>query len=409
MAHHTGRIEAYRSAGDANGLARAAAYLGLGAAAMYIADPDRGRRRRALARDRLTHASRVLNEGARATSRDLTKRVYGLWAVGKNRFRRSHASDEVLIPRIRSQLGRVVSHPHAIEVAVRDAQVVLSGPILAREVDALMACVRKVPGVGAVENRMAVYREAGNVSALQGGYPRVRNRFELLQENLSPASRLLAGLAGGAFMLGGLRQRSGFGTLVAAAGLALLARAAMNREIAAVVGFADGTRGIDVQKTIHVNAPVEDVFAFWTNYENFPRFMTNVLAIEALGGNRSHWIVCGPAGATIEWTSEMTAVVPTELIEWRTVEGSMAKHCGTVRFDRNDIGGTRVSIKLCYVPLAGAIGHAVARLFGTDPKSKMDADLMRMKSMIETGRPPHEAAGRSAAARSSASTEASPA
>jgi uncharacterized membrane protein len=63
-----------------------------------------------------------------------------------------------------------------------------------------------------------------------------------------------------------------------------------------------------------------------------------------------------------------------------------------VRFDSNGNGGTRVDIQLCYVPLAGALGHAVARAFGADPKSEMDADLMRMKTMIETGHPPHDAA-----------------
>jgi uncharacterized membrane protein len=63
-----------------------------------------------------------------------------------------------------------------------------------------------------------------------------------------------------------------------------------------------------------------------------------------------------------------------------------------VRFDPNGNGGTRLDIQLCYVPVAGALGHAVAKVFGADPKSEMDADLMCMKTLIETGRRPHDAA-----------------
>ena len=83
---------------------------------------------------------------------------------------------------------------------------------------------------------------------------------------------------------------------------------------------------------------------------------------------------------------------PNALIEWRSTPDSQVKHEGAVRFEPTDDGGTRVSVGLCYVPPAGALGHAVASLFGADPKSEMDADLMRMKSMIETGKRPHDAA-----------------
>jgi uncharacterized membrane protein len=68
------------------------------------------------------------------------------------------------------------------------------------------------------------------------------------------------------------------------------------------------------------------------------------------------------------------------------------RHEGAVRFVGTTDGGTRLSVELCYIPPAGAFGHAVATMFGADPKSEMDADLLRMKSMIETGHPPHDAA-----------------
>ena len=145
-------------------------------------------------------------------------------------------------------------------------------------------------------------------------------------------------------------------------------------------------------KTIHVAAPVERVFGFWTDYQNFPRFMHNVREVLQVAENRSHWVVAGPAGVPVQWTAEITRVVPGEIIEWRSVSDSDVRHEGSVTFETNGDSGTRVSVRLSYVPPAGAFGHAVASIFGADPKSEMDADLLRMKSMIETGHPPHDAA-----------------
>jgi uncharacterized membrane protein len=173
-------------------------------------------------------------------------------------------------------------------------------------------------------------------------------------------------------------------------GSALLARAAANRDLASLVGF--GRRGISVQKTIYVAAPVERVFDFWTDYQNFPRFMHHVRDVRPMADNRSHWVVAGPAGVPVQWTAEVTRVLPGELIEWRSISDSDVRHQGAVRFVATSDGGTRLSVHLSYLPPAGAFGHAVATMFGADPKTEMDADLMRMKSMIETGHPPHDAA-----------------
>jgi uncharacterized membrane protein len=237
-----------------------------------------------------------------------------------------------------------------------------------------------------------VYKEPGNVSSLQGGEPRTGERFELLQENWSPAARVLAGGAGASLLIAAAKARGGLCALLGVSGTALLARAATNRDLKSLVGL--GPKGITVQKTIHVAAPVEQVFAFWTDYQNFPRFMHNVREVYPLAENRSRWVVAGPAGVPVEWTAEVSHVVADERIEWRSVGGGHLRHAGIVRFEANGNGGTRVSVELTYIPPAGAFGHAVASMFGADPKSEMDADLLRMKTMIETGHPPHDAAQR---------------
>lgn len=362
----------------------------VGVALMYFLDPSSGRRRRARTRDKVAHAAKAVNEGAKVTARDTVHRVQGAWAEARKIFEQEEVTDDVLIGHVRAELGRLVSHPHAIEVAATGGHVTLIGPILSHEVRPLLRAARRVPGVRAVSDQLTVYSEPGNVSSLQGGEPRTGKRFELLQESWSPAARMVAGGAGAALMVAATQARGGMRSLLGVAGGALLARASTNRGLRSLVGL--GERGITVQKTIYVAAPVERVYGFWTDYQNFPRFMHNVREVLQVAENRSHWVVAGPAGLPVQWTAEITRVVPGQLIRWRSVRDSDVRHEGNVTFEATSDGGTRVLVRLSYIPPAGAFGHAVATIFGADPKSEMDADLMRMKSMIETGHAPHDAA-----------------
>ena len=363
----------------------------VGVALMYFLDPNSGRRRRARTRDKVVHAARLVNEGAKVTARDTVHRAQGAWTEAKRLFNPEEGvGDEALAGRVRAALGRMVSHPHAIEVAAVGGHVSLIGPILSYEVRPLLKAVRRVAGVRAVSDQLTVYNEPGDVPALQGGEPRTGERFELLQENWSPTARVAVGGVGAALMLAATQARGALSALLGVSGGALVARAATNRDMASLLGF--GSRGIAVQKTIYVAAPVERVFEFWTDYQNFPRFMHHVRDVRQLADNRSHWVVAGPAGVPVQWTAEVTGLVPGELIEWRSVSESDVRHEGEVRFVGTTDGGTRISVRLSYLPPAGAFGHAVATMFGADPKSEMDADLLRMKSMIETGHAPHDAA-----------------
>ena len=355
-----------------------------GALGMYFLDPQGGRRRRARTRDKLERAQRRLHDAYDVTARDARHRMEGLQAISRRLLHRGErVPDQTLVGRVRAVLGRYCSHPHAIAASVGDGEVTLAGPILAFEAPGLLRAVKRVPGVRGVDNRLELHQEPGNVSSLQGGVPRRGQRFELMQDNWSPSARLLVGTVGLALLLrGGLISRLG--------GALLLARAITNLDFATLFGFGDAEDGIEVQKTIHVQAPVEKVFDFWSHFENFPLFMSRVRDVH-LAGNRSHWVVRGPAGVDVEWTSEVVHSEPNALIEWRSTPDSHVQHEGEVRFEPEN-SGTRVTVCLCYVPPAGAFGHAVASLFGADPKSEMDADLMRMKTMIETGKRPHDAA-----------------
>lgn len=376
---------------DSGNSVSTAGALSLGAAMMYFFDPRSGRRRRALVRDQLLHFARLAGRAQRVAARDLANRASGAWAEAARALRPESASDAEVAERVRAKLGRYVSHPHALRVAVRDGSVTLSGPILEREVKDLLHCVRRVPGVREIEDRLVAHKQPGRISALQGGVPRPGERSDLFQERWAPATRVLAGTLGGGLLVRGLRAGGAFGLLSALLGGGLLVRAAANRDTASLLGMGRDS-AIEVQKTVHLAVPAREVFEFWADYSNFPHFMSRVREVRPLEDGRSQWIVSGPGGLPVEWTAEITRFEPHRVVEWRSGPGSMVRHHGIVRFVEDGELGTRVSIQLWYVPPAGVLGHAAASLFGADPKSEMDADLIRMKTLIETGRTPHDAA-----------------
>jgi uncharacterized membrane protein len=207
------------------------------------------------------------------------------------------------------------------------------------------------------------------------------------RDNWSPSQRAVGAATGTGLFAAGYLSGGVKGFLMCALGGILFARATANENIGTLVKG----RGIHVEKTIEVEAPLDEVFAYWRNLENLPQWMSHVREVRYLGGDRFHWAVDGPAGVPVEWDSELLNVIENREMTWRSVEGSQVQHTGRVRFEENG-DRTRVHVQMRYHPPGGVIGHAVAKAFGVDPKSEMDDDLVRMKSAIETGRPPRDAA-----------------
>ena len=94
----------------------------------------------------------------------------------------------------------------------------------------------------------------------------------------------------------------------------------------------DRRRVVDIQKTLYIDAPLDQVYAFWSNYENFPLFMSHVREVQDLGEGRSRWSVSGPGGVPIEWHASLTQQTPNEVIAWRSESGSMLENAGIIRF-----------------------------------------------------------------------------
>jgi hypothetical protein len=167
----------------------------LGAGAMYFFDPILGNRRRALVRDQLVHAGCQCSKAADVVRRDAGNRLYGRMAQLRSALTHEQPADEILVERVRSKVGRWVSHPGSIQVAASDGHVTLSGTVLAAEADGLVASVRSVPGVRSLETELDVRREPGNVPALQGGREHPGETKELWQQHWSPTMQAAVGAA----------------------------------------------------------------------------------------------------------------------------------------------------------------------------------------------------------------------
>ena len=158
-----------------------------------------------------------------------------------------------------------------------------------------------------------------------------------------------------------------------------------NIDTNSLLGLGTGGNGIRVQKTINISAPIDEVYRFWHNFENFPLFMDHVKEVVVQNGI-STWKVAGPAGSSIEFQAHITRDVPNESIAWETIPNSQIHHAGVVHFERNWDGGTRVTVQMTYMPPAGVVGHKVAELFGVDPRQAMQDDLSRLKVLLEVNK-----------------------
>jgi uncharacterized membrane protein len=198
-------------------------------------------------------------------------------------------------------------------------------------------------------------------------------------------------LGGGALALCGLAKGSlgGLGLALLGGGLAYRGAAALP-QVASALGLKPAqTGGIHVEHTVSILRPQEELFRFWRNFDNLPRFMRYLESVRSTGGNRSHWVAREPMNVRVEWDAEITAERPNELIAWRSLPGSVVHTEGSVRFTPEPANrGTRVHVTMRYSPPARKVAAAVAWLFGRWGEQEVREDLRRFKRLIETGEIP---------------------
>jgi uncharacterized membrane protein len=148
-----------------------------------------------------------------------------------------------------------------------------------------------------------------------------------------------------------------------------------------------GRRGVHVEETVTINRPVAEVYRFWRDFENLPKFMRHLESVATREGGISHWVAKGPGGMKAEWDARVINEVENKVIGWQSLEGSMISTAGSVQFDET-ARGTRVRVHLQYHPPGGKLGAAVAWLSGEEPTIQVREDLRRFKALLEAGEIP---------------------
>jgi uncharacterized membrane protein len=205
-------------------------------------------------------------------------------------------------------------------------------------------------------------------------------------------------MGGGTLVAWGLARRGWDGLALATLGGALVYRGATGHcGVYQAFGVNTASRsgrnnsipyetGIRVDNTITIRKPPEEVYRFWRNLENLPKFMRRLESVQEIDNRRSHWVARGPAGSLLEWDAEVINEKENERIGWRSLAGAEVANAGSVHFTPVEDGqSTAVTLEIQYDPPGGKVAAALARWIGLNPAAEIEADLTRLKAILETG------------------------
>ena len=153
---------------------------------------------------------------------------------------------------------------------------------------------------------------------------------------------------------------------------------------AAAAGLGD-KGGSVVGKSVTINKPSAELFAFFRDFANLPHFMENVVSIDVRDRQLSHWKVKAPAGQTVEWDARVTDEADGRFIAWKSEPGADVENSGRIEFRDAGARGSVVTLNLVYDPPAGLVGKLIAKLFQREPAIQARHDLRRFKQLMETG------------------------
>jgi len=155
-----------------------------------------------------------------------------------------------------------------------------------------------------------------------------------------------------------------------------------------VPGLESGS-GLKLEKSVTINRPREEIFAFWRSFENLPRFMKHIESVTETAPGFSHWVIRTEKGKSLEWDARIIEERPPEMLSWVSLPGADVDNAGSVWFTPEPGGrGTVVKVQLKYSPPGGKLAAMIAKLLGDSADEQIAADLFRLKSLLESGEAP---------------------
>jgi uncharacterized membrane protein len=231
-----------------------------------------------------------------------------------------------------------------------------------------------------------------------------------LVKNVARTERFGSVAAGAALVAYGIRRRDPIGLIAALVGGVLVRRGAtghcpvyyalgvstgradevlddpVHDDVTSRAATVNARKAIKVEHSVTIAKPRAELFAFWRNFENLPRFMEHLVSVRVDSETRSHWTTKAPAGQTVEWDAEIVNVVPDSIIAWKSVGDADVANAGAVNFsDAAGDGGTVVRVTVDYEPPAGKLGALFSHVFSEEPDQQIRDDLRRFKQLMESG------------------------
>lgn len=206
--------------------------------------------------------------------------------------------------------------------------------------------------------------------------------------NVGDTERMLSTVGGAALTLMALRDLKspgGIGMLVG--GVLLLSRGLtgycmVNNAIGRNTAHKTNSP-VEVKTTVSLRRPRNEVYSFWRNLENLPRFMRHLDKVEEIDQTRSRWTAKGPAGVgKVSWEAEILEDHQNEFISWQSLPGSTVDNAGQVRFIETPTG-TDIKVQMTYRMPAGDLGGVAGRLFGPMAEKMMRDDIRDLKTVME--------------------------
>lgn len=237
---------------------------------------------------------------------------------------------------------------------------------------------------------------------LQKGEKSVKEFLTDTSTNVSNSERIVSAVGGGALLAYGIKRKDWLGALLGVVGGGLALRGAtghcqvydaLDVDTNEKSLFARGKEQAkswletttEVTKSVTINKSAKDLYEFWRDFENLPKFMNHLESVKVVNEKKSEWKAKAPLGYEVTWEAQISQDVPNEKIAWRSIEGSQIPNTGSVEFKETKNRGTEVKVTIKYEPPAGKIGDLAAYFLTEEPNTQVAEDLRRFKSLMESG------------------------
>ena len=220
--------------------------------------------------------------------------------------------------------------------------------------------------------------------------------------NVGNAERIVSAVGGGALVAYGIKRKDWVGALLGLIGGSLALRGATGHcQVYDALDVDTREKSLldlgkkqaqnwfgqetEIVKTVTINKSADELFGFWRNFENLPKFMDHLETVKVTDEKRSEWTAKAPLGSEVSWNAVITEETPNEMIAWTSFGDSDVENSGKVEFKPTVNRGTEVKVTIRYQPPAGKIGAVAAYFLEEEPNTQVEEDLRRFKSLMETG------------------------